>query len=90
MALESVKWGPTRRDQFLQYIDTELRAALSGRQSLEATWRDWLTQYRAPAKQPIKRFPYDGAPNYMLPITATDVDQLIANFMTTIHAPDNL
>lgn len=90
MALESVKWGEGRRKLFLDWIDPELRAALSARQSLEATWRDWLTQYRAPSKQPIKRFPYDGAPNYMLPITATDVDPLIANFMTTIHAPDNL
>ena len=90
MALEPVVWGPARKDQFLQYIDAELRAALSARQSLEATWRDWLTQYRAPSKQPIKKFPYDGAPNYMLPITATDVDQLVANLMTTIHAPENL
>jgi len=90
MAIEPVKWNGNQEQLFKQYIHYELQIALQGRQSLERQWREWLTQYRAPAKQPLKRFPFEGAANYMLPVTATDVDQLYAKFMQTIHAPDNL
>ena len=48
-------------------------------------WRDWLTQYRAPATQPTKHFPFEGAANYVLPVTAIDVDQLFAKFVQTIQ-----
>lgn len=87
---QAIRWGKGRLDQFLQYIDEELRAARDARQGLEARWRDWLEQYRAPAIQPAKSFPFEGAANYVLPITATDVDQLYAKEMQTIFAPDNL
>ena len=87
---ESIKWGKGRLAQFAEYVDWELKAALQARLSLERQWQDWLEQYRAPAKQPVKKFPFEGAANYVLPITATDVDQLIAKEMQTLHAPDNL
>jgi hypothetical protein len=85
-----IRWGKGRQDQCLQWLDVELTAAQSARQTLEARWRDWLEQYRAPAIQPTKDFPFAGAANYVLPITATDVDQLYAKEMQTIFAPDNL
>lgn len=55
-----------------------------------AQFRQWLEDYRAPAKQPVKTFPFEGASNYILPVTAIDVDQLFAKFLQTIHAPSNL
>jgi hypothetical protein len=88
--LNSVKWGPGREQQFVQYIEWELRFALQARLNLERQWRSWLEQYRAPAKQPMKKFPFEGAANYIMPTTATDADQLLAKFLQTIHAPDNL
>lgn len=87
---DSIRWGKGREEQCRQWLDTELTAALGARTALEATWRKWLEQYRAPAIQPTKSFPFEGAANYVLPITATDVDQLYAKEMQTIFAPDNL
>ncbi|KKK82302.1 hypothetical protein LCGC14_2804750, partial [marine sediment metagenome] len=34
--------------------------------------------------------PYEGASNAMLPLIATDVDQLYAKFLQTVHAPKNI
>jgi hypothetical protein len=85
-----IKWGTGREDAFKSWIDTELSAALSSRASLERRWTEWLQQYRAPATQPTKHFPFEGASNYVLPVTAIDVDQMYAKFVQTIHAPANL
>lgn len=86
----SVRWAPGKKQACLDWLDFELQNALGNRQNLTRQWRDWLTQYRAPAKQPIKNFPYVGAASYVMPMTAIDVDQLYANELTTLHATDNL
>lgn len=86
----AVTWGDGRRERFVDWIDAEVTNAIGARQGLERRWRTWLELYRAPADQPLKRFPFEGASNLMLPVIATDVDQLYARFMQTIHAPDNL
>ena len=90
MADKRIKWGAGREEAFKAWIDTELSAALSSRASLERRWTEWLAQYRAPATQPTKHFPFEGASNYVLPVTAIDVDQMYAKFVQTIHAPANL
>ena len=64
--------------------------ALGFHQQLVDQWIRWLEQYRAPAKQPLKSFPFEGASNIVLPLTATDVDQLFAKFVQTIHASETL
>lgn len=87
---ESIKWGKGRLAQFVLFMDWELRFALQSRLSLERQWRAWLEMYRAPAQQPVKKFPYEGASNIVLPIAATDIDQLYAKEMQTLHAPPNL
>ena len=87
---DPVRWGKGKLDQFILMIDWELRFGLQARLNVERQWRAYLEQYRAPAKQPTKKFPFEGAANYVMPITATDTDQLYAKFMQTIHAPENL
>ena len=87
--MQGIKWGKGREQQCLEWLDEELRAAQNARQTLEARWRDWLEQYRAPAIQPTKSFPFEGAANYVLPITATVVDQLYAKELQTIFAQDS-
>ena len=87
---DAIKWGKGRLAQATQFFDWELRFALQSRLSLERQWREWLEMYRAPAKQPVKKFPYEGASNIVLPVIATDVDQLYAKEMQTLHAPNNL
>lgn len=71
-------------------VDHELREAQGARLGIDRQHRDWLAQYRVSAKPGVKRFPYEGAFNYTLPLTAIDVDVLYARFMQTIHAPENL
>lgn len=90
MADKRIKWGTGREQAFTDYLDYEINAALTARAALERKWTDWLTQYRAPATQPTKHFPFEGAANFIMPVTAIDVDQLYAKFVQTVHAPANL
>lgn len=87
---EPVKWGTGRLQDFTAWINFELTYALQARMGLERQWRDWLVQYRPAAKQPLRRFPFEGAANHVLPLTAIDVDQLFASFIQTLHASDDL
>ena len=89
-APSGVEWSDGQQQAVVEWLDYDLRQALLARSSLERQWRDWLDQYRANPKQPTKDFPFVGASNRVLPITATDVDQLFASFMQTIHATDYL
>jgi hypothetical protein len=90
MADRRIKWAAGREDAFKDYLDYEIQAALSARAPLERRWREWLTQYRPSATQPTKHFPFEGAANHVMPVTAIDVDQLFAKFVQTVHAPANL
>lgn len=87
---EPIKWGKGRKERLLDWLTVELNQALSDRKALESKWMKWLTDYRAPADQPTKHFPYEGASNIVLPVIATDVDILYSNELTTIHEPQNL
>lgn len=87
---EKIVWGVGREAAFIAQIDHELREAQDARVGLDAQHREWLAQYRTSAKPALKKFPYDGAANYTLPLTAIDVDVLYARFMQTIHAPENI
>ncbi len=87
---DSITWGPKREAKFIEYIGAELIDGLAARDPLLQQWLRWLGQYTASATQATKNFPYEGAANYVLPLTATDVDQLFAKFMQTVHAPEDL
>jgi hypothetical protein len=88
--VEPVKWGPGRLDRLRDWLDFEIPYALMNRTGLERQWRDWLIQYRPSPLQPRRSIPFEGAANYVLPLTATDVDQMYASFMQTIHAAEDL
>src|SRR3990167_6104909 len=87
---DAIRWAPGREATFVAWMDQELPDAQTSRLGIERSWRDWLGQYRPAAKQAIKQFPYEGAANYVLPMTATDADVLYAKHIQTIHAPENL
>lgn len=97
MPIDSIKWASItasnprgRKGDFTDWIAAELIYAKAAHDPLIQQWISWLEQYRAPVKQPQRNTPYEGAANFMLPMTATDVDQLYAKFIQTIHAADNL
>ena len=87
---QRVQFGQGREEALKRYLDDEIRKALDARVPLERQWMRWLEQYRAPANRPLKHFPFEGAANFELPLTAIDVDTLFAKFVQTIHAPSNL
>ena len=86
---DSLNWGAGKKDQFLDWIHPELTTALTARKGLESQWLAWLTAYDA-KRGPFREFPYPGASNEVLSIIATDVNQLYAKFMQTLHASPNL
>lgn len=88
--MEPVAWGKGREAEFIARIDFELIEAQGARVGIDRQFREWLSQYRTPARQATRQFPYEGASGYSLPLTAIDVDVLYARFMQTIHAPENL
>lgn len=97
MPIDSIKWASVtpsnprgRKGDFTDWLSSDLLYAQGVHNPLISQWVAWLQQYRAPVKQPARNTPYEGAANYMLPMTATDVDQLYAKFIQTIHATDNL
>lgn len=97
MPIESVNWARStpsnprgRKLDFIDNIDHELTEAIGVHDGLVKQWVKWLDLYRAPVKQPERNIPYEGAANYMLPVIATDADQLYAKFIQTIHAADNI
>lgn len=87
---QPVQWGSGKQADATDWLYEELNQALRERDPLDRRWRYWLDLYRAPAQQPLKRFPFEGAHNFMLPAIATDVDQMVAAFLQTIHAPSNI
>lgn len=89
--MEPIRWPSDQEAQkCAAYLHWEVTQALASRQGLERQWRAWLEQYRAPAKQGLKDFPFLGAANWELPITATDADQYYAKFMQSLHASPDL
>lgn len=74
----------------MDYCDAELTNALGVHEGLVRTWIRLLELYRAPVKQPERNTPYEGAANFMLPVIASDADPLIAKFLQSIHATDNV
>lgn len=87
---DPIAWGKKREAQFCEYLQAELVQAIAAHDPLLQQHLRWLEQYAAPATQGEKNFPYQGAANYVLPLTATDVDTLFAKFIQTIHAPEDL
>ena len=75
---------------FVDWCDSQLTDALGVHDGLVRTWIRLLELYRAPVKQPERNTPYEGAANFMLPVIASDADPLIAKFLQSLHATDNV
>ncbi len=87
---DRVKWGPGRRERFRHLCRDELDRALGGRSSAEGDWTRWMEQYRAPASSGMKHYPFEGASNYIMPITAMNMDPILAMYMGNIHQAQNI
>ena len=89
MQLSSVEWGPGRREAFLDWISHELRQTLADRSKLEREWENRILQWRAKLTEEELDFPYPGAANYELPLTAIHSDPVYADMMQSFSAPED-
>lgn len=85
--LSEVEWGPGRKDAFISWIHHELHNTLADRADLEREWENSLLQWRAKLTQEELDFPYPGASNYEMPLTAMHTDPVYADMMQSLHAP---
>jgi len=86
----AVQFGDGRDEAFRLWSSFELTQALGNRSGLEQLWTQWLGEYRPPVESLTKAFPWEGASNRTLPLSAMNADPTLAKLMATLHAPDNL
>jgi len=87
---DRVKFGKNRKEELRMFLDHDLRRALSQRTDLEGLWRTYLEDYRAPKRRGVASYPFEGAHNLTIPVTAMNVDPILARWMSNIHATENM
>lgn len=87
--IEAVSWPKGRDLEFAGWFHQELTNTLGNRATLERTWADRLIQWRAKLPTNQKDFPWIGASNLEYPLTGMHSDPVYADFMETLHAPED-
>lgn len=86
----AVKWGKNRKTQFEDYLSYELHQTLGDRAALERVWQDNIVQWRARVVgDGISDVPFVGASDLEMPLTSMHVDPVLADFMQTLHVPQD-
>ena len=85
-----VRWGPGRRQAFIDWLRYEIQRVQSQRDSLEKRWRNYLELYRAPEPKGIRHFPFEGSSNRIFPLSAKTLDAVLPRYMRTLHAQTNV
>jgi hypothetical protein len=86
--LEQVRWPKDRKMQFATWITSELLNTEGDRTTLDKKWSDEIVQWRAALPKTQKDFPWPGASNLEFPLTAMHSDPVYADFMQTLHMPE--
>ena len=86
----AVVFGDGREESLRLWSTWELQQAIGNRSGLEQLWVNWLAEYRPPVDNATKEFPWVGASNRVIPLSALNTDPLLAKFLTTLTAPPNL
>lgn len=87
---DRVKWSPGRKEEFRGYMRSELDRVMGQRSDLERIWRERLETYRAKKEDAVAHYPFEGASQLTYPLAAMTLDPILARYMTSIHATDNL
>jgi hypothetical protein len=86
--LEQVKFSsPEKKQEFVDYIHHQLHFTFGDRSELERKWENNIIQWRAQLPEGELDFPYPGASNLELPLTAMHADPVLADMVQTFHAP---
>jgi hypothetical protein len=81
---EPIRRTRNRDERLSSWLSTGLDDDLSGRKDWELMCQECLRQYAAVPKNPVRRLPFDGAPNIEVPIGAIGVDSVAAQMTDTI------
>lgn len=84
--VQRVKWASGQRGDFTRWFQRTLENTIGDRQALERTWKDHIVRWRAKVSDVEVDFPFPGASNLELPLTAMHADPVYADFMQTLHA----
>jgi len=87
---DRVKWSPGKKNEFRLFMRQELDRVISQRADLERVWRQRLETYRAKKEDAVAHYPFEGASSITYPLAAMTLDPILARYMTSIHATDNL
>lgn len=88
--MEPIVWGKGRQEAFRQRFRFELDRAINQRKTLDALWRSYLDQYRAPDGSAVGTTPIEGASRRTYPLTAMNVDPILARYLKTLHGAPNV
>ena len=90
MAIQKVEWKRGAKDEFREWLYHEMHNTFGDRSSLEQKWQDNLVQWRARViGSGVADVPFSGASDLEMPLTAMHVDPVYADFMQTIHLPQD-
>jgi len=90
MAIENVKWGKDRKEDFRAWMHFEMAQTEGDRQPLLLKWQNDIVQWRARVVgDGVADVPFVGASDLELPLTAMHVDPIYADFMQTLHVPED-
>lgn len=88
MPIKHIKLTAAQEERLVGWVTQEITEIENGRTSRETNWRKWREQYEG--KTTPKNFPWKGASNVHMPITAINVDAIHANMMNRILGFDRV
>lgn len=86
---ERVELNESKEVEFVKEFGDKIRDALTYRARLEEKWKKWYDAYEGTVPA-IKTFPWEGASNIWVPLTATNIDAITARIVGTIYGQDPL
>ena len=89
MAFAPVEWTKEEKSRFVEWLRTELSQTRGDRQELESTWENHLLQWRAKMTDGELDYPYPGASNLELPLTAMHADPVLADMVQSMSASND-
>lgn len=88
--LSPVEWSsPKRKEDFLHWWHHEMTQTEGDRERLERTWENALLQWRAKLPDGELDYPYPGASNLELPLTAMHADPVLADMIQSFSAAED-
>jgi hypothetical protein len=88
MAIRHIKLTAAQEERLVGWLTKEITDIEDGRAGRETNWRRWREQYEG--KTSPKNFPWKGASNVHVPITAINVDAIHANMMNRLFGFDRV